>query len=257
MPKEKIRTFLGKSRSWASKRGLFGPQAFLRYVMLTYLDSLTRISSDFVFKGGNLLWLYIETPRATVDLDLATITAISHTAVKESLAQACLGAEGISFSILKFEEVQSEGKLGAAVVIGYKTDQGASNNFGIDVVYHLETDMQEIPSPVTENLKIRAASLENIVVDKLAAAHRFKGGNTRMKDYDDLWRLAKKEVKLNPRLVKRLLSNYKAASHLDSIWINEPMERAWKDHQKRYKDLPVSLDELFREFNSWIAKVLL
>ena len=77
MPKEKIKTFLGKSRSWASQRGLFGPQAFLRYVMLTYLDSLTRISSDFVFKGGNLLWLYIDTPRATVDLDLATISAVN------------------------------------------------------------------------------------------------------------------------------------------------------------------------------------
>lgn len=256
MPKEKIKTFLGKSRSWASRRGLFGPQAFLRYVMLTYLDSLTRISSDFVFKGGNLLWLYIDTPRATIDLDLATITATSHAAVKESLAQACQHAEGISFFILKFEEVQSEGKLGAAVVIGYKTDQGASNNFGIDVVYQLETDMREIPSPVAENLKIRAASLENILADKLAAAHRFKGGNTRMKDYDDLWRLAQKEVKLDPRLLKRLLVKHNAVPHLDAVWINEPMERGWKDHQRRYKDLPVTLEEVFRDFNSWIKTVL-
>ena len=115
MPKEIRTTFLENSRSWASRRGLFGSQAFLRYVMLTYLDSLTRISSDFVFKGGNLLWLYIDTPRATIDLDLATITATRHAAVKESLAQACQHVEGISFSILKFEEVQSEGKLGTAV----------------------------------------------------------------------------------------------------------------------------------------------
>jgi len=256
MSKEKTKTFLGKARSWASRRGLFGPQVFLRYVMLTYLDSLSQVSSDFVFKGGNLLWLYIGTPRATVDLDLATVTMVSHIAVKKSLAQACQHVEGISFSILKFEEVHKEGKMGAAAVIEYKTDQGASNSFGIDVVYQLETDIREIPSSVTENLKIRAASLENIVADKLAATHRFKGGNTRMKDYDDLWRLSKKEVKLDARLLKRLLSNHEAAAYLDSVWINEPMDRAWNDHQKRYKDLPKTLIEVFQDFNSWIAGIL-
>jgi hypothetical protein len=256
MPKEKVKTFLGKARSWASKRGLFGPQAFLRYVILTYLDSLTKISSDFVFKGGNLLWLYIETPRATVDLDLATITATNHKAVKESLAQACQNVDGIKFSILKFEEVESEGKLGAAVVIGYKTDQGASNSFGIDVVYQLETDTREIPSPLTADLKILAASLENIIADKLAAAHRFGGGNTRMKDYDDLWRLSRTDIKLNARVLKKLLSKREISPQLDAAWINAVTQQAWKDHQKRYKDLPASLEDLFREVNFWLDKIL-
>lgn len=256
MPKEKMKTFLGKARSWASKRGLFGPQAFLRYVMLTYLDSLAKISPDFVFKGGNLLWLYIETPRATVDLDLATLTATNHEAVKESLTQVCQNVKGIRFSILKFEEVESEGKIGAAVVIGYKTDQGASNNFGIDIVYQLETDTREIPSPVTEDLKILAASLENIIADKLAAAHRFGGGNTRMKDYDDLWRLSEKDIKLNMRILKRLLSKREISPRLDVAWINAVTQQAWKDHQRRYKDLPASLEDLFRDVNSWLDKIL-
>src|SRR5690349_15669524 len=83
MAKEKmLKTFQARSRSWAAKNGISGPQAFLRYVMLSYLEALGQVSSDFVFKGGNLLWVYIETPRATVDLDLATLTLESHAAVR-------------------------------------------------------------------------------------------------------------------------------------------------------------------------------
>ena len=191
-----------------------------------------------------------------MDLDLATMTTVNHQSVRELLAEACKSVEGISFSILKFDEVQSDGKLGAAIIIEYKTDQGASNCFGIDVVYQLETDTQEISSPVTENLKILAASLENIIADKLAAAHRFGGGNTRMKDYDDLWRLSRGKITINVSVLKNILSKRGIATQMNVAWINSNTQQAWKDHQKRYKDLPTTLEVLFIDVNTWLKELL-
>ncbi len=51
--------FLARAKSWATKNKLFGPQAFLKYVLFTYVEALHRQSDEFVFKGGNLLWVYI------------------------------------------------------------------------------------------------------------------------------------------------------------------------------------------------------
>lgn len=62
MPKSK--SVLAKARAWALKRKLFGPQAFLRYAIFGFAETLNQVSDDFVFKGGNLLWIYIATPRA-------------------------------------------------------------------------------------------------------------------------------------------------------------------------------------------------
>jgi hypothetical protein len=76
MPKEK--SVLAEARTWATKRGLFGTQAFLKYVILRFTENLSQVSDEVVFKGGNLLWVYIGTPRATIDLDLATLKTTSH-----------------------------------------------------------------------------------------------------------------------------------------------------------------------------------
>jgi len=72
------------------------------------------------------------------------------------------------------------------VTVGYETPQGAKNRFEVDIVYALGTDAQEISSPVHAEIMLRSATIENIISDKLSACHRFKSGNTRMKDFDDL-----------------------------------------------------------------------
>ena len=69
---KKPETIIGKSRSWAKTQGLHGPGAFLRFVMMTFVERLNQVSEEFVFKGGNLLCIYIKTPRSTVDLYFST-----------------------------------------------------------------------------------------------------------------------------------------------------------------------------------------
>jgi len=62
---DKEKRFVVRARNWARKHGLFGTQGFFRYVMFLFIETLAKVSNDFVFKGGNLLWMYIKTPRAT------------------------------------------------------------------------------------------------------------------------------------------------------------------------------------------------
>jgi hypothetical protein len=226
--------------------------------MFTFVEKINQVSDDFIFKGGNLLWVYIHTPRATVDLDFSTFNTFSHAAVRKVLEAACkenAKENEISFSVLSFKEVDQDGKQGAAVAIGYKTEQGAKNRFDIDIVYALPCDCWELDSPIHQELKIKTATLENILADKISACHRFGSGNTRMKDYDDLWRLSKSNAEVHFRKLNTLAKDRKISLQLNPSWINPDMERVWKQHWKRYQDLPESLELLMKEINDWLNRM--
>ena len=250
MPKKK--SVLSEARAWATRRKLFGTQAFLRYVMLRFAENLNQVSDDFVFKGGNLLWTYIDTPRSTTDLDLATLKTNSHHLVRETLEEACAYDQEVRYTLIAFKEINQDGKLAAAVTIGYATEQGASNQFEVDVVYALNTDARDIDSPIHSEIKIRSATIENIIADKLSASHRFKSGNTRMKDYDDLWRIALSKTQIDGDKLKDLLKLKSVDGDLDPSWIDAKMEKAWESHRTRYSDLPISIEDAFSEINLWL-----
>ena len=84
---DKPNPFLKRARKWAKENNLSGSQAFLRYVIFNFVESINAVSIDFVFKGGNLLWLYIKTPRATVDLDFSTLRIRTHRATANTRAR--------------------------------------------------------------------------------------------------------------------------------------------------------------------------
>ena len=256
MPKGK--TFFSRAKSWASKVGLFGPQAFFRYVVFTYVDCLAEETDDFVCKGGNLLWLYIHTPRQTVDLDLVTLKADTTARVKALLESGCRrGKEkGISFRLVSLKEVSQQGEKGASVTMEYKTEDGAANTFDLDVVYVLPTEWQTLPSPIESGVEIRGATLEHIIVDKIATCHRFGGGNTRMKDFDDLWRISKSDQKIDWKKVKEGLAKNGLPPSLNKEWINAETTAAWVRHIKKYRDLPDGFDKVVSAVNAWLKREL-
>ena len=180
-----------------------------------------------------------------------------HEDVRKVLQDACEDVgEGIAYSVRTFSEITQDKKQGAAVTIEYRTDEGATNTFDLDIVYASETDEKQLQPLVHKAPTIRAATLENIIADKLAATHRFKGGNTRMKDIDDLWRLSQASgAMLDWEHLKQILKNRSVLSRLDLGWIGPDMDRMWANHQKRYKDLPVDLKTAFQVVNNWLAKM--
>jgi hypothetical protein len=245
---------LALAKKWAFKNKLNGPQAFLRFVMFHFVELLSETSDDFVFKGGNLLWVYIATPRATIDLDFVTLKNRSDETIKSILKKACSGSEDIEFKLVRYKSVIQQDKTGAHVVIEYQTDQGAKNQFELDIVFAIETDTTEISSPINEEKTILSASIENIIADKLSACHRFAAGNTRMKDYDDLWRLCKSEVRIDGTKLKTLAKYRSIPLSIDLNWIGADLERMWKSHRRRYQDLPEEIETVFDEINVWIKE---
>jgi len=243
---------LSLAKAWALKNKLIGPQAFLRFVMFNFVEILSQASDDFVFKGGNLLWVYIKTPRSTIDLDFVTLESNSDATVKSILKKVCSHSKAITFKVKDYKTVISLEKRGANVVIEYETKDGARNQFELDIVFSVETDVAQIKSPLHEEKFIKSATLENIIADKLAACARFGAGNTRMKDYDDLWRLSQSDMKLKSAKLKTILKRKKLDASLNISWIGPDLEKSWKNHQKQYKDLPPELMVVFRNINTWL-----
>lgn len=230
---KKEKKFVSEARSWAAKKGLHGPQAFLRYVMFVFIGQLNKASNDFIFKGGNLLWLYIQTPRATIDIDFATQSISIDKSAKEALEQACSLPcdKPVQFSVYAFRSIVGKG---ASATISYMTAEGQANSFDLDIVYTIPTHSVAISSPIDDQPKIIAASLENIIADKIAACHQFKGGNTRMKDFDDLWRIAQYDPgKVNRKALQEIQRERSIPLQLNESWVSVEMERNWKSHLRR------------------------
>jgi len=245
--------FIVKARKFIKQRGLKGPNGFLKFVILNYVEAVNLVSNEFVFKGGNLIWFYINTPRGTIDLDFATKGINSHEEVKKVLNKASHKIEGITYTLESFVEVERQGHKGASAVIKYATEDGASNKFEIDVVYALESHLDNIFLNLgTENNSILAASIESIITDKIDTSYRFKSGNTRMKDFDDLYRFATSEVTVNKSVIASFmkLNNYSKA--VDEKWISEEMIKMWESYSKRYDDLPDDILKVFKTINSVI-----
>ncbi len=241
-----------KFDKWKKENKQHGRQAFSRFIMLKFLDGLQEISEEFVFKGGNLLWHYIKTPRETIDLDLATINIHSHLEVKQLIEKSLTIHQQIEFEIKKFKELDVNNEVGASVIISFLTNTGQRNQFSIDIVYAIPTDVSRVKSTINKNTHL-AASIENIISDKLSAAYRFRSGNTRMKDFDDLWRISKSSTKVNLSKLNAILKEREVPCTLEKEWI-EFLEPAWKRHAKSYKDIPKNLSEVFEDINIWLMQ---
>jgi hypothetical protein len=110
------------------------------------------------------------------------------------------------------------------------------------------------------NAQVTAASLENIIVDKVAACHRFAGGNTRMKDFDDLYRIAKANQKVDTELIKKIATERGVELSLNPKWANNQMKEAWAEYtqKKVYKDasdLPKDISQIIDITNEYINHV--
>ena len=139
----------------------------------------------------------------------------------------------------------------------FLTEEGSTNPFGIDVVFAVKTHSKRIK---LTNTQVTAASLENIIVDKVAACHRFAGGNTRMKDFDDLYRIAKANQKVDAKLIQKIAAERQVELLLDPKWINKQMKEAWEEYtqKKVYKDasdLPNDISQLLVTTNEYLSNV--
>jgi hypothetical protein len=240
-------------RKWAKEHNQHGNLAFARFVMLDFIEAISECSDDFVFKGGNLLWHYIKTPRGTVDLDLTTITDKSHDEVRDVLNRACNIREDINYKVLEFVEVERDEIKAAKVIVAFELDSGQKNKFGLDIVYALPTDINRVKSTIS-NKEILSASIENIIADKVSASLKHRGGNTRMKDFDDLIRIARSNEVIDTKKLSEIFLKRSLQYYIEKDWASF-MEQRWLEHAKFYGDLPQGIYAVFDEINKWLIKL--
>lgn len=252
----KMGNFKKNFAKWKTETSEHGPRAMTRFVIMQFVEGLQSVAPDrYIFKGGNLLWHYIKTPRSTVDVDFATDIEFEIDQVLKDFSS--VQTDGCAFSVTTHNAVENDEKSGLAVQMKFITEEGSTNPFGIDVVFAVKTHSKRIK---LANTQVTAASLENIIVDKVAACHRFAGGNTRMKDFDDLYRIAKANQKVDAKLIQKIATERDIELSLAPKWINRRMQEAWEEYtqKKVYKDasdLPKDLIQLVDVVNKYLSNV--
>ncbi len=241
---------------WKSETSEHGPRAMTRFVIIQFVAGLQSVAPDrYIFKGGNLLWHYIRTPRSTVDIDFATNIKLE---IEQVLADfTSVQTDGCTFVAKSHSVIETVEKSGLSVQMEFLTEEGSTNPFGIDIVFAVKTHSKRIKLAHTQ---VTAASLENIIADKVSACHRFAGGNTRMKDFDDLYRIAKSNQNINAKLLLEIASERAIHLSLDPSWINTQMKVSWAEYteKKVYKNsgyLPNDLLQLFVITNEYLLNV--
>jgi len=239
---------------WKADTGEYGPRAMTRFVIMQFVEELQLVAPNrYIFKGGNLLWHYIRTPRSTVDVDFTTDVELEIEQVLKDFSS--VQTDDCAFSVKTHNAVKTDEKSGLAVQMEFLTAEGSTNPFGIDVVFAVKTHSKRIK---LANAQVTVASLENIIVDKVASCHRFAGGNTRMKDFDDLYRIAKANQNIDAKLIQKIAAEREIELSLDPKWINRQMKKAWKEYiqKKVYKDashLPKDLSQLIVITNEYLS----
>lgn len=253
--KERPLNFGDGFRAWKKKTGFAGTTAITRYVMFLFLEELNnRRPDEYIVKGGNLLWHYINTPRPTTDLDLTTLTMSEVDQILEDMKD--LSASGVAFKVVKHEVKTSNRHVGLMLKVGYETDTGQHDIFGIDCVLRTPTHVAEVVFLRNES---KAASIENIVMDKLNACHDFGHDNTRMKDFDDLYRIATDSgLRLRANILRDLSEVRRIPLKIDAK-TSESLSKHWERYldRKGYPGasvLPRDISEVIDIVNKFLSR---
>jgi predicted nucleotidyltransferase component of viral defense system len=194
-----------KSRLLARARSQHEDFSYLltRFVLerLLYRLSVSTYAESFVLKGALLFTLWSDQPhRATKDLDLLGHGAPDAARLESIFREICevaVGDDGISFvaetvhaapireeALYDGIRLTLEARLGTARV-PLQVDVG----FGDAAVAGPER--QELPSLLgLPTPKLRTYSMEFVIAEKLHAMVDLGMGNSRMKDFFDIWYLA-------------------------------------------------------------------
>jgi hypothetical protein len=187
---------------------------------LLYRLSTSPHASDFVLKGAMLLFAWTERPtRATQDLDLlgrGEVTAARLRSVFRELCDAEAPPDGLVFlpgtvrvSLIREEQeyggfrVKLEAKLTEAR-IALQVDVGIGDAVTPRPAFLDYPGLLELPSA-----RIRAYPREAVVAEKFHAMVEYGLENSRMKDFFDLWLLAREFEFDGERLAQAIAATFK------------------------------------------------
>lgn len=245
---------------------------------------LTRLAKSpykekFILKGGTLLAKYIHLGRETQDLDFF-IQKLSNTeqSLKTVLQAICDvdANDSFSFEVAKIKildhsqlaytgaEITLQALFGATKTV-VRMDLGFGDR--VEPIEHPIDLTATSKGPLFESrISLHCYPKEFIFAEKLETIVFRGGGNTRMKDFHDLYSLvrldvldsslAKKAIELVFHHRKTPLKKLPASFGKEAF---EMMEKNWSAYHKKIKTkkgalkLPESIEEVVSTLNQWLA----
>ncbi len=272
--KERLRTL-------ARERNLTFAEIWHNLILERFLARLcqSKYKTNFILKGGTLLARYIPIGRETQDLDFL-VERLSNTRefFSEVFDHIC-GVhleDGFTFEKVKVGQLVHPhmNYTGIEVLLLAKLG-GPQTHIQIDLGFGDVVDAIDYPLELTATAKgpifeskiqVRSYPKEFIFAEKLETVIYRGSGNTRMKDFHDLYSLVTLEGCLDPVYVEKVvvtvfnhrqapLTQLPLSLDAESLQILQPL---WQDYQRRVSSkhaqdsLPESLVEVISAINSWL-----
>jgi predicted nucleotidyltransferase component of viral defense system len=185
---------------------------------LLYRLSRSLHADRFVLKGAMLLTTWLpETARGTRDLDLLGFGDASEQRILDIFREvlAIAGDDGVAFDLdaLQAGLIREELEYGGIRLRGAASLSGARIAVIVDIGFgdSVEPGLETIDYPVLLDLpapRLRAYAPETVIAEKFQAMVALGRANSRMKDFYDIWILAKTFDFATDRLARAIAATF-------------------------------------------------
>ena len=271
-----------KIKALAKERETTFAELWRNLILERFLTRLAKSSykEKFILKGGTLLAKYIHLGRETQDLDFfiqklsnteqslrTVLQAICDVDVDDSFSFKAAKIKILDHSQLAYTgaEITLQALFGATKTV-IRMDLGFGDR--VEPIEHPIDLTATSKGPLFESrISLHCYPKEFIFAEKLETIVFRGGGNTRMKDFHDLYSLvrldvldsalAKKAVELVFHHRKTPLKKLPASFGKDAF---EAMEKNWSAYRKKIKTkkgalkLPESIEDVVSAVNQWLEE---
>lgn len=245
-----------------------------RYALERFLYRLSTTAhrGNFVLKGAMLVTTWLENPhRPTRDIDLLGFGNAEPEAILAAFKDvlAVKAEDGVSFDIdaLAIERNREDLAYGGLRVATNALIGGARVRVVIDIGFGdaIEPGLNEIELPVLLDLpapKLRAYAMETVIAEKFQAMVALGRANSRMKDFYDIWFLAKTYTFEDDRLARAILATFKRRrtdvpvdvpyALTDAFAQDDQKQKQWEAFVSGVLADPVALDVVVADLRTFL-----
>lgn len=246
-----------------------------RYALERFLYRLSRseFAGRFVLKGAMLMTTWFDEPhRPTRDLDLLGFgdpDADPMLAVFRSVLATPVDDDGIVFDILglRVDQIREELAYGGLRLRTTATLAGARISVVIDIGFGdaVEPGLDKIELPVLLDLPaphLLVYPRETVIAEKFQAMVLLGRANSRMKDFYDIWMLAKSYSFEDDRLPRAIAATFarrttviptEVPDALTAAFASDPMkQQQWNAFVRNLNTVPESLGSMVTDLAGFL-----
>jgi predicted nucleotidyltransferase component of viral defense system len=258
----------------ARERGQTFDLLLVRYALERFLYrlSLSAHKDNFVLKGAMLLATWLDNAyRPTRDIDLLGFGASQPEAILAVFREICAieTEDGVVFDAgaLRIDRNREDLEYGGLRVVTDARIGGAKIRVVVDIGFGdaVEPGLNEIELPVLLDLpapRLRAYPKEAVIAEKFQAMVDLGRANSRMKDFYDIWFLAKTFTFEDDRLARAITATFarrktgipvEAPDALSDAFAQDDAKRKqWEAFASSVLSKPVPLDVVVKDLRAFL-----